>query len=201
MRLSRIITAVAVGLAVSSLPAAAASAQPYPPALPSVTATDTTVQVGETVTIIGQNFGPNETVDIVITVAPLAARAPGATNPGGGTTVAMAMGSGARQLPQRYGNRRIEVVTNAEGDFRTQYTPRYPGQHTLTATGRESGLTATFTLTVLGRALPVTGDDVSTPLVVGGGLLGTGVLLMLVTLMWRRRSRRRGTLSELEAVR
>lgn len=201
MRLSRIITAVAVGLAVASLPTAAATAQPvYPPQLPTLTLSDSTVQVGETVVITGNNFGPNEIVDITITVNPLAARAPGATTRGSGTTVSMAMVPVTRQLPQWRGPVTLQAVTDANGAFRVSYRVRYPGEYTITAVGRESGLVATATLIVLGgRQLPVTGAGVGPQLAVGGGLLATGVLLVLLTVLWRRRSRR-GAMSEYEAV-
>ena len=92
MRLSRIIMALTVGLAVLAVPTAAGAAQPqppattstpqpppdYPPATPSLTANPTTITIGETVVLTGTGFGPNEIVDIDVTVAPLAAAVPGA---------------------------------------------------------------------------------------------------------------------------
>lgn len=201
MRLSRIIAATAVGLAMASLPAATATAQPYPPGLPSLTLSDTAVFVGETVTLTGDNFGPGETVEIGVTVDPLAAGVTGARS-GGRTAVAMGLPSGAGALRQQPGGESLEVVADAEGDFQTRYRVSFPGRITFTAVGQESGLTASAALTAFPKKhhLPVTGDDVDTPIAVGGGLLATGVLLMLVTLAWRRRSRRRGADGEFEPV-
>jgi len=200
MRLSRIITAIAVGLAVSSLPAATASAQPYPPNVPDVTLSATTAVVGETITISGSNFGPNEIVDITITINPLAAPAPGAaTTRGGGTAVAMGMVPVARPVQRGgYGSTTLQAVTNAEGEFSVRYRVRLPGEYTITVTGRESGVTATATLTVFRSRLPVTGSGVGTQIAVGGGLLAAGVLLVLMAVGWRRSRRRE---SEYEAVR
>lgn len=205
MRLFRTITAVAVGLALAGLPGAAGAQPVYPPGLPSLTLSDSTITVGQTVTLFGDNFGPTETVDIDITTSPIAARAPGATNRGGGgTTVAMGLVPVGRTLPARYDPGTLQVSTDAEGDFRIRYRPRYPAEYTFTAVGRESGRTASANLTVLrGPHLPVTGDDVGPQIAVGSGLLITGVLLMLVTFAWRRRGRRhRGEgAPEFEAVR
>lgn len=199
MRISRIITALAVGLAVASLPTAAGAQPAYPPQVPSLTLSDTTVVVGTTVTLSGTNFGPNETVDIAITTTPLAARAPGTTNTRSGTTtVAMAMVPVSRKLPARVDAGSLQAFTDANGDFQVDYTPRYKGEYTFTVTGRESGLTASATLLVIKHRrphLPVTGNDVGPQIAVGSGLLVTGVVLMLVTMLWRRRNRRRGEVS------
>lgn len=86
MRLSRIIMALTVGLAVVAVPTAAVAAQPqptpsatattdppqpppYPPAAASLTVNRPTIYLGEKVVLTGTGFGPNETVDIVVTVA------------------------------------------------------------------------------------------------------------------------------------
>lgn len=204
MRLLRTIAAVAVGLVVASLPSAAGAQPAYPPGLPSLTLSDATITVGETVTLFGDNFGPTETVDIDITTSPLAARAPGATNRGGGTTtVAMGLVPVSRTLSAPYDPGSLQVSTDAEGNFQIRYRPRYPGEYTFVAVGRESGLTAVANLTVLrGPHLPVTGGDIGPQIAVGSGALITGVLLMLLTLVWRRRGRRRGEeTAELRAAR
>ncbi|GGM07426.1 MULTISPECIES: hypothetical protein [Micromonospora] len=191
MRLTRIIMALTVGLAVVAAPAVAAAAAPqptpsqsvsptdYPPQPPALTVTPTTTTVGNTVTLTGAGFLPGETVVISVTVNPV--------------------------LPS------ITVVADANGRFSVPYTPTIEGTYTFTAVGQTSGRTASTTLRVLPRPqpspshtwpphhggkpphkggwLPVTGDNVGTPVKVGGGLVGAGAVLMLLTLAWRRRSR------------
>lgn len=200
MRLSRLITAVAVGLAVSSLPAAPGAAQPaYPPTEPSLTLSATTVVVGEEVTLFGRHFGRNEPVDIRVTTEPLAARAPGAGGARTGTVTTVAMMSVDQDVDTRH---RLVAHTDRHGNFRIRYRPEHKGEYTFTATGRRSHRTASATLTVLKRRhhLPVTGNDVGPQIAVGSGLLAAGVAMMLLTVLWRRRSRRRGEASQLESM-
>ncbi|MEV1333149.1 hypothetical protein AB0J20_26650 [Micromonospora costi] len=204
MRLSRIIMALAVGLAVVAVPTAAGAAQPqpaptvtdtpqpppYPPELASLIVSRPTINLGETIVLTGRNFGPNETVDIVVSVRPLAApaanQAPARRSDG--TTVAMAPVAYQASAPLRFTAR-----TNAAGEFSRSYKPSVTGLLTFTATGRESGRTATTELRVLdGRQpppLPVTGDSLGTPMKVGGGLVGAGAVLLLLSLAWRHRQR------------
>ncbi|MFC8849089.1 MULTISPECIES: hypothetical protein [unclassified Micromonospora] len=221
MRLSRIIMALTIGLAVVAAPTAAGAAQPqptpsptgslqptpYPPQPPVLTVNPSTVNVGQTVTLTGAGFGPNEVVDITVTITPLAAGLPGqaTVRRSDGSTVAMAPVAFRAAAPTHF-----TVVTDAAGTFTTPYTPDTPGQYLFTAVGQTTGRTASATLTVLGQPqpspsptyhptykpwpphggkLPVTGDNLGTPLAVGGGLLGVGVVLMLAGLAWRRRGR------------
>ncbi|MBQ0896350.1 hypothetical protein KBX37_25210 [Micromonospora sp. U56] len=198
MRLSRIIMALTAGLAVVLAPTAAGAAQPqpapdYPPQPPALTANPTTVVVGQPTVLIGTGFGPNEIVDIVVSVAPLAASVPGQApaRRSDGSTVAMAAVAFPQPAPRHF-----TAHTNAAGRFTRTYRPTEVGQLTFTATGRESGRTASVTITVLpkkkpggGNQLPVTGDSMGTPLKVGGGLVGAGAVLMLGSLVWRRRNR------------
>ncbi len=207
MRLTRIIMAITVGLAVVAVPAAAGAAQPqpqptptlpgppqpYPPGPASLTLSDPSIFVGETVDIIGRNFGPNEIVDIVIVRRPL---------DGGG-----AGGGAPSDDPDSESDDRasdtitLTVRTNSAGEFVRAFTPRRTGVHTHTATGRTSGFSASTELRVLGRPhptpthhkpphhLPVTGTSLETPMKVGGGLVAAGALLLLGTGLWRRRNR------------
>ena len=73
------------------------------------------------------------------------------------------------------------------------YRPSDIGRLTFTATGRTSGRTASTTISVLPKKphphLPVTGDNLGTPLKLGGGLVGAGAVLMLTAFAWRRRQR------------
>ncbi|MBB5826447.1 hypothetical protein [Micromonospora carbonacea] len=220
MRLSRIIMALTIGLAVVAAPTAAGAAQPqptpsptgslqptpYPPQPPVLTVNPSTVNVGDTVTLTGAGFGPNEVVAITVTITPLAAGLPGGASAqrSDGSTVAMAPVAFQAAAPTFF-----TVVTDSAGNFTTTYTPDTPGQYLFTAVGQTTGRTASATLTVLPRPqpspsptyhpthkpwpphgkLPVTGDNLGTPLAVGGGLVGVGVVLMLAGLAWRRRSR------------
>ncbi|GIJ09464.1 hypothetical protein ACFFMR_21100 [Micromonospora andamanensis] len=201
MRLSRIIMALTVGLAVVAVPTAAGAAQPqpapsvdgtpqpppYPPVLASLTVNRPTIFLGETVILTGRNHGPNETVDIVVSVAPLAAPAAGTARRSDGSTVAMAPVAFQASAPLSFTAR-----TNSEGVFTRRYTPSVKGLLTFTGTGRESGRTASTQLRVLHKKkphLPVTGSSLDTPMKVGGGLVAAGAVLLLGTLAWRRRNR------------
>ncbi|GAB3842557.1 hypothetical protein GCM10029963_15820 [Micromonospora andamanensis] len=158
MRLSRIIMALTVGLAVVAVPTAAGAAQPqpapsvdgtpqpppYPPVLASLTVNRPTIFLGETVILTGRNYGPNETVDIVVSVAPLAAPAAGTARRSDGSTVAMAPVAFQASAPLSFTAR-----TNSEGVFTRRYTPSVKGLLTFTGTGRESGRTASTQLRVL----------------------------------------------------
>jgi hypothetical protein len=201
MRLSRIIMALTVGLAVVAVPTAAGAAQPqptpsvdgtpqpppYPPVLASLTVNRPTIFLGETVILTGRNFGPNETVDIVVSVSPLAAPAAGTARRSDGSTVAMAPVAFQASAPLSFTAR-----TNSDGVFTRRYKPSVTGLLTFTATGRESGRTASTQLRVLPNKkpnLPVTGSSLDTPMKVGGGLVAAGAVLLLGTLAWRRRNR------------
>ncbi|MBG6065740.1 MULTISPECIES: hypothetical protein [Micromonospora] len=203
MRLSRIIMALTVGLAVVAVPTAAGAAQPqpapsattdppqpppYPPAAASLTVNRPTIFLGETVLLTGTGFGPNETVDISVTVTPLAAPAGGQApaRRSDGSTVAMTPVAYQASAPLNF-----TAYTNAQGRFTKSYKPSVTGLLTFTATGRESGRTATTELRVLHKKqpLPVTGDSLGTPMKLGGGLVGAGAVMLLLTLAWRRRQR------------
>ncbi|MDG4781514.1 hypothetical protein O7614_17825 [Micromonospora sp. WMMD961] len=203
MRLSRIIMALTVGLAVVAVPTAAGAAQPqpapsattdppqpppYPPVVASLTVNRPTIFLGETVILTGTNFGPNETVDISVTVTPLAAPAGGQApaRRSDGSTVAMAPVAYQASAPLNF-----TAFTNAQGRFTRSYKPSVTGLLTFTATGRESGRTASTELRVLHKKqpLPVTGDSMGTPMKLGGGLVGAGAVMLLLTLAWRRRQR------------
>ncbi|WP_089154162.1 hypothetical protein [Micromonospora sp. NBS 11-29] len=211
MRLSRIIMALTVGLAIAAAPTAAGAAQPqppvYPPEVASLTVTPTTAVVGETLTLVGRNFLPNEPVTITVTRTdlPLAAPAADTARRSDGSSVAMATvaytgkGGCLRSQPQPQPTT-FTVVADANGNFTTTYRPVCPGRYTFTATGQISGRTASATAVVLpnrpthpprpphhGGHLPVTGDNIGTPLKLGGGLAAAGALLLLGSLAWRRR--------------
>ncbi|MEU8169719.1 hypothetical protein AB0B97_24825 [Micromonospora sp. NPDC049004] len=203
MRLSRIIMALTVGLAVVAVPTAAGAAQPQPtpsattdppqpppyaPQPPALTVNRPTIFLGETVILTGTGFGPNETVDHTVTFTPLGAPAAGKApvRRSDGTTVAMAPVAYQASAPLQF-----TAFTDAQGHFTKSYKPSVTGLLTFTATGRESGRTATAQLRVLDKKqpLPVTGDSLGTPIKLGGGLVGAGAIMLLLTLAWRRRQR------------
>ncbi len=197
MRLSRIIMALAVGLAVVAVPTAAGAAQPqpapttdppqpppYPPVLASLTVNRPTIYLGETVVLTGRNFGVREWVDIEVGRTPLAAPAAGAVR-SDGSTVAMTPVAAQAAAP-------LQVRTDGEGTFTYRYKPSQTGLLTFDATGRDSGRSASAELRVLDKKkphLPVTGSSLDTPMKVGGGLVATGAVLLLGTMLWRRRNR------------
>ena len=132
-------------------------------------------------------------------------RSSGLTGPAGAAHtagIALTMRLAAVAFPQQ-APQLFSAETNAAGRCTVTYRPTEPGTYTFTATGRESGRTASTTVIVLpkkkhdgkddgkddGKHLPVTGDSMGTPLKVGGGLVGAGAVLMLGSLVWRRRSR------------
>ncbi|MEU8300633.1 hypothetical protein AB0C04_25545 [Micromonospora sp. NPDC048909] len=201
MRLSRIIMALTVGLAVVAVPTAAGAAQPQPaptvtdtpqpppyaPQPASLTVNRPTINLGETVVLTGRNFGPNETVDIVVSVTPLAAPAANQPRRSDGSTVAMAPVAYQASAPLSF-----TAYTNSRGRFTKSYKPHVTGLLTFTATGRESDRTASTELRVLDRPqppLPVTGASLGTPMKIGGGMVGAGAVLLLLTLAWRSRGR------------
>ncbi|SCL24510.1 hypothetical protein GA0074692_1782 [Micromonospora pallida] len=234
MRLSRIITTIAVGLAVAAVPTAAGAAlsqpqpppqptqpptqpPPYQPPGPSLTVSPSTVDVGEIVTVTGRGFGSREQVEITITTGPLAVGVPGqGARRGDGSTVALAPVSYQRaDQPQPGGPRGPQHVpgngpwngssngawqvfwirADDDGYFQFAFRPRHPGTITISARGTTTGRSATAVLTVLrpnqgdDDPLPVTGSSLETPLKVGGGLVGAGVVLLLTTFALRRRNR------------
>ncbi|WP_238449591.1 hypothetical protein [Micromonospora sp. 4G55] len=148
----------------------------------------TTIKIGETVVLRGTGFGPNQTVDIDVSLTPLAASIPGQApaRRSDGSTVAMAAVAFPQPAPGH-----LTAQTNAAGQFTVSFRPTEIGNYTFTAAGCQF---SAF-LKVLPRKkgghqqLPVTGDSMGTPLKVGGGLVGAGAVLMLGSLVWRRRNR------------
>ncbi|RKN40685.1 hypothetical protein [Micromonospora endolithica] len=207
MRLTRIIMALTVGLAVVAVPTAAGAAQPqpqppvvtatpqppvYPPGPATLTVNPPTVTVGTTVQLVGSGFLPGETVNISYTTTPFAAGVPGADRArrSDGSAVAMAPVSFQQAPTPTSGT--LVATAGPDGTFTIPFTPYYPGKYTFTAVGATSGKVATATLIVLKKKqppLPVTGDSLGTPMKVGGGLVGAGAVLLLLSVAWRKRHR------------
>ncbi|PZF91599.1 hypothetical protein [Micromonospora deserti] len=196
MRLSRIIMALTVGLAVVAVPTAAGAAQPQPEPTatqpppypqPAALTAPPVVAPGQTFAVTGTGFLPGEQVRIVVSfesAVPVAAPLPGQARRSDGTTIAMAPVAARQPQPPAA---RI-VTADAEGDFSTTYRLDSVGVYRFVATGLTSGRTASTTVTVRGAPpLPVTGSSVGTPMKIGGGLVGAGAVLLLMTLAWRKR--------------
>ncbi|MFC4147606.1 hypothetical protein ACFO0M_15225 [Micromonospora mangrovi] len=213
MRLSRIIMALTVGLAAVAVPTAASAAQPQPsptvgtpqppvyvPQPPVLTLDDPTITLGQSFVLRGSGFTPNTTatIDVSITALPVAAPAPGTARLSDGSNVAIAAVAFEQPQPAPL---HFTVRVDASGNFTVTYRPNRPGRYTFTARDEVTGLTASVTGTVLPvrpthpprpphhGGLPVTGSSLSTPMKLGGGLVGAGAVLVLLSLAWRRRSR------------
>jgi LPXTG-motif cell wall-anchored protein len=148
---------------------APASAQPYPPVTPTVTA-PSTVLPGATFVVVFNGCQLGETVNVTFTGVTVATSCTGA----GGTGRLMQAAGGSASV--------------------TLTAPTAPGTYTITATGLTSGFTASTTITVVaqttttaatgggGGGLPTTGSDSSstvwiagTAVIVGAGLLAVGL--------------------------
>ncbi|MER7459595.1 hypothetical protein [Micromonospora sp. NPDC126480] len=202
MRLSRIIMALTVGLAVVAVPTAAGAAQPQPaptvttqpPVYPpgggvELTVDDPRIVLGETVTLFGRGWNPGERIRIEVSSRPLG-NAMTAVRGSNGDRIAMA--PVARPVRDEPDIREFSAL--ADGTFEVTYKPRRTGYFTFRAIG-ESRRTDTAQVTVVGRGgggLPVTGDSTSTPMKVGGGLVAVGAVLLLMTFAWRQRHRLNG---------
>ncbi|MGN9778490.1 hypothetical protein ACTMS0_22380 [Micromonospora sp. H33] len=207
MRLSRIIMALTVGLAVAVVPTAAGAAQPQP--APTVTqyppgdhahldVHPPTIKIGGSVLLLGRNWTPGANITIAVSCSPRATAMSGARR-ADGERVAMVPVSFARQPVTD----QIQVTADENGRFSVNYTPRHPGRCFFTATG--GGESDTASVTILPKKkkhdkkddkkdddkkhLPVTGASTSTPMKVGGGLVGVGAVLLLMTFAWRQRHR------------
>jgi hypothetical protein len=205
MRLTRIVASAMAAFvtagALATMTASPSVAQPlpsYPPQAPIVTLSSTTVVVGNAVTIFGQGYGrpadPIEDVDITVTQQSAAAGVPGAAAARRDTGATVAMVPVANQLPtQLVAPLSLRATTNAEGRFQITFEVHQTGVFRIVATGRESGVSSSVLLTVVPRQLPVTGSQLGTQLGVGAGLLLLGVLLVLLTVVRRRRSAARAS--------
>ncbi|MFC0006419.1 hypothetical protein [Micromonospora siamensis] len=203
--------ALTAGLAVAAAPGAALGAQPQPPpdyvpTPPTLTVTPSSTTPGTIVTGVGTGFLPGEIATITVTVGGLPVAAPAAARRSDGTTVTMAAVAYQQQAPtpgsSLTGNnppRRFTVQVDGSGSFTFKYRVTRPGLWTFTARGNSSGRTASASVTVTPgppphrpphrppHHLPVTGASLGTPMKIGGGLLGAGAVMVLATMVWRRR--------------
>ncbi|GAA4563153.1 hypothetical protein GCM10023176_06490 [Micromonospora coerulea] len=209
MRLSRIIMALTVGLAVAAVPTAAGAAQPQPapsastpqppytpPGGPSLALDDITIRLGEVFILRGSGFTPGP-VRIHVTISagvPAAAPVQGTARRSDGSTIAMAPVAYQKAAPQP-APRDFEVTADATGSFTVEYKPNRVGTYTFRATDSANQSREVTGYVLPPRkpphqgGLPVTGSSMSTPMKLGGGLVGAGALMVLLTLAWRRRER------------
>lgn len=188
------IVAGAVLLAISP-----AAAQPYPPEEPVLTVSDTTVVDGDVVVITGTGFEPGEDVLITVTTTPLAAPQIGVDE---ATQEEIAMVPASRSLPETAALPEVAlpaaagdwpfsfvVTADEDGNFTATVKLVKVGIATITATGQESGLSASVVVTVLpdGQKLPKTGSDVWRLVRIGGAGIIIGGILLLGALAWRAR--------------
>ncbi|GAB3391442.1 hypothetical protein GCM10027452_39040 [Micromonospora halotolerans] len=192
MRLSRIIMAFTVGLAVAAVPTAAGAAQPQPPVYPptvSLTIEPPAIRLGDGSFTL---HGGAVRIDVEISGNPNAAPAQGTVRRSDGSAVAMS--AVAYQQPQPAPTT-FSATAAGDGTFTITYKPSRTGRHHFTATQGNQADDATGIVLPArpgrpgGGNLPVTGDSLGTPLKLGGGLAGAGAVLVLLSLAWRRRGR------------
>jgi LPXTG-motif cell wall-anchored protein len=184
MRLIRwVVPIAALALSTTMIPATAATANPYPPAGPVITASDGAIVVGESVEITGTGFAPGETVNFGIEYQSLGM--------GGGQPGEARMAPISHTL-SRFA--RDSLVTDREGGFRHDLTLNQVGRATITYMGDRSGLSGSVSVLVVSARdqLPTTGTDGGTYLWIGLGALLVGSCLVALTV----RRRRVGTPSE-----
>jgi hypothetical protein len=213
MRLTRIITAIAVGLAVIGAPAAAGAAQPftpqppvpptvvptetvtpqpppYPPTAPSLTADRLTVPVGVPVLLIGNGWPPNRPVRHDFTLNPAVLRLPAQAPAARGGTGAMVpisnrLPARAQPIPS------FTVTADSNGHYTRSVTFSEPGTVLITATSLTTRQSASLTLTVTSGQqppLPVTGSKIGPQIGVGVAAVLAGALLLWFGFLRRRRS-------------
>lgn len=174
-RVVALVLSVGGGLLV---PAAAASADPYPIISPLLSVSAGTVVVGSDVTVTGTGYGPDENVNVTTVVQ---------------TTAIGRLGeaAGVHQAAAR----RATAVTDGAGSFSITLRLDEVGLVIITGTGLTSGASASATVRVVpeGGVLPVTGDDGRNLwlFLIGAAVVASGVVLVVLTRS-RRPSRPRG---------
>jgi hypothetical protein len=165
----------------------------YPPEEPLLSVSAGTVVVGGSVVLTGTGFDPGEEIAIEASTSPLAAPQFG-TGPEESEPVAMVPVAHTTSLLA--GARAQDTVTaDGEGSFTVTVTLTEVGRTTITATGLESGLSASVVVVVVAAAdgLPATGSSGWPLLRIGAAVLGLGVVLVLTAALWRYRRTRAGT--------
>jgi LPXTG-motif cell wall-anchored protein len=175
MRLSGLLMLIAAAATTAVAVPAAAYGQPYAPVGPTVTVSDSTVVVGDTVEVTGTGFGAGEPITITVSYQTI-----GMGIPRGGRSVVPR----AQQLAQD------TARANADGTFRHRLTLTTAGRALITATGVETGRSGSATVLVLTShaELPTTGASSGTYLkLLAAGLAATVLGVALVAVGRRRR--------------
>jgi hypothetical protein len=183
MRTGMLVLAAAVTISAAIAAPGVAVAEPYPAGAVQLTTSAGTVAPGGAVDLNGTGYGANEDVDIDVVYAE-------------------ALGRLGRSAPRAGALFDIvaTVGTNADGDWSTSITLTQTGVATITATGQESGVSDTVTVTVAGDLpltddegdggdLPITGSSLTTAIVVGSLAVIAGALLLWLPIAARRRGR------------
>lgn len=161
--------AVAIAGSLTFVGTSAAQAFVYPDEAVQGSVSDGTVAPGETV-VFSSNEGlfiPGEIIDISVDFV---SETPAAGAAGGAGRVGAAIGGPI--LPMAIVTTDT-VTADAEGNFSWSFTPQEEGTYTLTATGRESGVTVTATVVVATPEAVVSGG--TTGSTSGSGLANTGI--------------------------
>lgn len=170
--MKKAIAAVAIAGSLTFVGVGAAQAERYPAPAVQGTVSDGTVAPGETV-VFSSNEGlfiPGEIIDITVDFV---AGEPAASGAAGGVgRVGAALGGPILPMAIVLTD---TVTADAEGNFSWSFTPMEEGTYTLTAIGRESGVTVTATVIVDAPEATVGGTTGSTSTTTGGGLANTGI--------------------------
>jgi hypothetical protein len=185
MRISHFLLPFAAATGVALLSLAPASAEPYPPAEPTLTASAGTVVVGNTVGLSGSGFDSGERVAIEVSYGPAAALW---FTPDGADSEPVAAALVARSVPAAAVH---NVTADADGDFTATETLTVIGRATITAVGEVSGPSGSVVITVVAAAdaLPATGSSAGGLIWTGVALIGGGGFLLLGMLLLRRHRR------------
>jgi hypothetical protein len=185
MRISHFLLPFAAATGVALLSLAPASAEPYPPAEPTLTVSAGTVVVGNAVTLSGSGFVPGERVAIEVSYGPAAALW---FTPDGAESEPVAAALAARSVPAAAVH---SGTADADGDFTATETLTVIGRATITAVGAISGPSGPAVITVVAAAdaLPATGSSAGGLIWTGVALIGGGGFLLLGMLLLRRHRR------------
>jgi hypothetical protein len=188
MRTVRLLLPLVTVAGVLALAPAIATAQPYPAGSPAAEVSSGTVVSGGSIILSGQHFAAGEKISIDVTFLG------GPTGAARHTAlVPVAFTRSTTLVPVAFTLPRTvvkEVRADADGSFSTSVQLDGVGTAVITATGEQSGVTVSVTVTVLprGHALPVTGDNGSTLrlILAGAAAVLIGALIVAITLVRRR---------------